>query len=142
MKKLLVSFALFNWIWYTLFQTGTSHDSILKSAINEAYGMDFVNAKRVLKTKFKRKNKDGLTLADRIRMNRYGNGVSTIHLFAVYFNRTFRKVDHVSFTNFQSKVKKLWHIRNSSCYNFRLKINKGDSVYIHVFFGVNPNGVF
>ena len=49
---------------------------ILKSAIHEAYGMDFVNARRVLKTKFKRKNKDGLTLADRIRMNRYGNGVS------------------------------------------------------------------
>lgn len=56
-------------------QEGTRHESdILKSAIKEAYGMDFVNAKRVLKTKFKRKNRDGLTLADRIRMNRYGNG--------------------------------------------------------------------
>jgi hypothetical protein len=55
--------------------TRQNDSEVLKSAINEAYGMDYVNAKAVLKTKFKRKNKDGLTLADRIRMNRYGSGV-------------------------------------------------------------------
>lgn len=58
--------------------TKQNDSEVLKSAINEAYGMDFVNAKAVLKTKFKRKTKDGLTLADRIRMNRYGSGVRII----------------------------------------------------------------
>lgn len=40
------------------------------------YGMEYVNASRVLKAKYKRnRNKDGLTLAERIKMGRYGSQV-------------------------------------------------------------------
>ena len=44
------------------------------------YGMDYVNASRVLKAKYRRNrnNKDGMTLAERIKNGRYGSGVSTV----------------------------------------------------------------
>lgn len=44
----------------------------------QTYGMEYVNAKRVFKAKYgKRKGpKDNMTLADRIRQNRYGSSVS------------------------------------------------------------------
>lgn len=50
----------------------------------QVYGMDYVNASRILKTKYQRsKNKDGLTLAERIKMGRYGSGVSTYNVYKV-----------------------------------------------------------
>ena len=51
---------------------------LLKKNFMAVYGMEFVNASRVLKAKYKRNknNKDGMTLAERIKNGRYGSGVS------------------------------------------------------------------
>ena len=53
---------------------------VLKKNFMAVYGMDYVNASRVLKAKYRRNrnNKDGMTLAERIKNGRYGSGVSTV----------------------------------------------------------------
>ncbi|KAK3106582.1 hypothetical protein FSP39_023075, partial [Pinctada imbricata] len=56
--------------------TGESVQQI-GDVFNSVYGMEFVNAKRVLKSKYKRKNRDGMSLADRIKHGRGGSGAET-----------------------------------------------------------------
>ena len=67
-----------NIIILNMFISDKEEINLLKKNFLAVYGMEFVNASRVLKAKYKRNknNKDGMTLAERIKNGRYGSGVS------------------------------------------------------------------
>ena len=71
-------FSTMNIIILNMFISDKEEINLLKKNFLAVYGMEFVNASRVLKAKYKRNknNKDGMTLAERIKNGRYGSGVS------------------------------------------------------------------